>query len=147
MINQTSNYALRAVIYLVEHIDECPIPGRVIAKGAGIPGPYLSQIMGDLVREGLLKATRGAGGGFRLARAAKDISLYDVLLRFEACLADERPCPFGNRICCDEDPCQSHEGWKKVRESFKRYLRRTSVRDAAGGRDRTRSANVRLNTR
>lgn len=131
MLSLTSNYALRAVIYLAQHVDEWPISGKTIAAQAGIPAPYLSRIMGDLVRGGLLQSARGPSGGFRLARSPKEISLYDVLARFEAFLADQRPCPFNNQICSDEDPCQGHDGWNKVCETLRNYLRRTSIQQVS----------------
>ena len=131
MLSLTSNYALRALIYLAQHVDEWPISGKAIAAEAGIPAKYLSRIMRDLVRAGLLRSTRGPNGGFRLPRSAKDVSLYDVLLQFESSLADLRPCPFGNKICSDDDPCLGHDEWKKVCDNFRQYLRRTSIHDVA----------------
>lgn len=131
MLSLTSNYALRAMIYLAQHADEWPISGKTVAAEAGIPAHYLSRIMRDLVRAGLLQATRGPSGGFRLSRSPRDLSLHDVLSQFETYLADPRPCPFGNQICSDEDPCAGHEGWQEVRDRFRRYLRSTSIHDVA----------------
>ena len=131
MLSLTGKYALRAVIYLAQHADEWPTSGREIAAEAGIPASYLSRIMGDLVRYGLLRSTRGPSGGFELSRSAKDISLHDVLVRFEPFLADQRPCPFNNQICSDEDPCQGHDGWNRVFEALRNYLRRTSIQQVS----------------
>lgn len=131
MLSQTGNYALRATIYLAQHSDGCLISGNAIAAGAVIPAQYLSKILSNLVRAGLLESVRGLGGGFRLSRTPNEISLFDILEPFESFLVDQRPCPFGHRMCSDDDPCHGHDRWRKLRESFRRYLRHTTVRDVA----------------
>ena len=92
--------------------------------------------MGDLVPGGLLQSARGPSGGFRLAKSPKDISLYDVLARFESFLADQRPGPFNSQVCRDEDPCQAHDGWNKVCETLRSYLRRISIQQVSVKRRR-----------
>lgn len=140
MISLTSEYALRAMIYLARHLDEWPIAGRLIAKETGIPGKYLSAILRDLVRAGILGSSPGVGGGFSMARAPKQVTLADVFAPFEPILANRRPCPFGKEVCCDEDPCAGHTRWKKVRETYARYLDNTSVHDVTFERRPRRSS-------
>ncbi|MCH8241277.1 MAG: Rrf2 family transcriptional regulator, partial [Planctomycetes bacterium] len=105
MLSLTAEYALRAMIYLAQHCDECPIPGRRIAAESQIPPNYLATVLGDLVRAGVLQGSPGKGGGFSLARRSRDIRLNEVLVSFEPILANRRPCPFGKEVCSDEDPC------------------------------------------
>lgn len=131
MLSLTSEYALRAMICLTRHIDEWPVSGRTIAEEASIPRKYLSSILGDLVRAGLLDSSPGTGGGFRMVRSPKEIMLSEILSPFEPMLANRRPCPFGNEECNDNDPCAGHEQWKKVRETYSRFLQETSVHDVA----------------
>lgn len=138
MLSRTSEYALQAMIYLAQHAEEWPIAGRQIAKMAGIPPKYLSKILGDLVRAGVLDASRGVGGGFRMTRPPEAISLYEVLAPFEP--FHMRRCPFGNKECGDEDPCLAHHRWKVVVETQQAFLRNTSVSDVAFREPRPRSA-------
>lgn len=139
MVTRTGAYALRALIHLAQHDEQWPIPGKEIAAKAGIPAKYLAAVLGDLVRAGVLQSARGKTGGFSLARPAKKTALYDVLVCFEPVLAPDRPCPFSDRTCNDDDPCLGHDAWKKVREGYNRYLRRTSIFDVAFGRSKKRS--------
>lgn len=125
MLSLTSEYALRAMIHLARHEEQWPIPGREIARQADVPAKYLSKVLGDLVRAGVLEGTRGLGGGFRLARTAKRTFLFDVLAPFES--FDHRRCPFGNQQCGDDHPCLAHDRWKKVVETQQRFLQTTSV--------------------
>ena len=129
MISRTGEYALRAMVYLTRHLDDWPIAGRKIAEETNIPPKYLSTILGDLVRSGVLDSTPGAGGGFRMARHPREIMLSELLTPFEPMFVSRRPCPFGNDECNDDDPCAGHEAWKQVRESYSRFLGTTSIFD------------------
>jgi len=134
MWTRTSEYALRAVIHLTQNCDDWPIPGNQIAEKAGIPSKYLSKVLGDLVRIGLLSSSRGKHGGFGLARSPKEIRLIDILEPFEQ--FEPRRCPFGNRLCSDEDPCIAHEEWKSIVESEEIFLRTKTVYDVAVKQER-----------
>ncbi len=137
MLSLTSEYALRAMTYLAKHQPDWPIPGKQIAEEADIPPKYLSKVLGDLVRAGLLEATRGKSGGFRMARPARKISLLEVLVPFER--VERRLCPFGNDRCGDEDPCVAQEKWKQVLEAYQNFLERTSIHDVSVKKRRDQS--------
>ncbi len=141
MLSLSSKYALRAMICLTQFEDEWPISSERIAERTNVPAKYMSKILGDLARCGILSSTRGKNGGFRLARAPEKIVLYDVLAPFETALVALRTCPFGGLTCSDESPCLGHEKWKKVLQVYVSFLRRTSVRDVAlNGRGNPRRA-------
>ncbi len=131
MLTRTGEYALQALVYLAQHEEEWPIPGPRIAEQIGLPRKYLSAILAALVRNGVLDSSRGKGGGFLMARSPKETRLFDVLAPFEPVLADRRPCPFGNPVCNDDDPCAGHDRWKGVREAFYKFVHDTSVHDVA----------------
>jgi len=131
MISVTGEYALRAMIYLTRHHDEWPISGARIAEGASIPRKYLSAILADLVRAGLLAGTRGKSGGFRLTRPAKRIRLADIVRSFKPISSHRKTCPFGNVVCSDANPCGAHERWKGVNAAFDRFMEDTTLDDVA----------------
>jgi len=132
MISLTGEYALRATVFLARHRGESPIPGPRIADQAGIPRKYLSAILADLVRAGLLEGTRGKSGGFRLNRPAKRIRLADILRPFEPVNSQRRTCPFGNTVCSDTNPCGAHERWKGVKAALEEFLKETTLEDVSG---------------
>lgn len=131
MLSKTGEYALRAMIHLAQHADEWPISGARIAAHTRVPAKYLSKILGDLVRAGVLEASRGLGGGFRMARSPSHVHLYEVLAPFEDLLTNTRACPFANQRCSDRNPCLGHAGWKQVRDTFERFLKETSLIEVA----------------
>jgi Rrf2 family protein len=147
MISLTGEYALRAMVFLARHRDEWPIAGPRIASEAGIPRKYLSAILADLVRAGLLEGTRGKSGGFRMTRSAKEIRLAEVVHPFEPVNFNRQSCPFGNAVCSDADPCGAHERWKGLKAALDEFLAETTLQNVAtkraerGSRDgRSRSS-------
>jgi len=129
MLTRTSHYALRALIFLTKNEADWPIPGARIARDAGIPVKYLSKVLGDLVRSGVLEGSPGRTGGFRLRRPAARTMLIDVLAPFEH--FNRRDCPFDNRRCSDKNPCGAHSAWKQVLAVRQNFLCGTSLHDIA----------------
>jgi Rrf2 family protein len=119
------------MVFLARHPDAWPIAGPRIAEAAGVPRKYLSAILADLVRAGLLEGTRGKSGGFQITRPAASVSLSQVVAPFEPVQANRKTCPFGNQICSDHDPCSAHERWKAVNQAFTRFLQETTLQDVA----------------
>ena len=79
-ISAKAEYACLAVLALARHRpDEPPVRIREIAEAHGIPERYLVQILLQLKGAGLVTSTRGASGGYKLARPAESISLGEVL--------------------------------------------------------------------
>jgi Rrf2 family protein len=140
LLSLTGEYALRAVVYLARHIDDGPIPGRQIAADLEVPRKYLSSILGDLVRTGLLEASPGRTGGFRLVRPPRSVRLLDVVAPFEQVKTARRPCPFGNATCSDVDPCAGHDRWSSVKKEYGRFLEETTVFDVAQPGRKSRTA-------
>lgn len=124
-MTRSSEYALRALIFLAQNKDRWPIPGREISRATQVPSRYLQKILGDLTRTEILDSTPGRAGGFRLRRPAERIRLVAVIAPFER--SQERRCPFGNTVCSDQNPCGAHEQWKQVVETERRFLREMTV--------------------
>ncbi len=132
MLTRTSEYALQALIHLTQNSGDWPISGKEIAEATGIPRKYLSKVLADLVRAGVLESARGKSGGFRMARPGNKTSLYEVLAPFEQ--FHYRRCPFANKDCSEKDPCLAHDSWKRVVETEERFLRSTMIHHIAVGR-------------
>ena len=127
MLSATSKYALRALVELARRPQGEALGGRELAESAGIPPQYLSKIMLVLRNAGYVAATRGAGGGYRLAKPANSIALIDVMELFEGAAA--RPqCFLGVNNECDPDsPCSAHNSWGSLRAMYLGFLEHTMV--------------------
>ena len=78
-ITTQAEYGLICALHLARRTDEGPVTGREIAARERLPGDYVEQIMLKLRRSGIVRSTRGAHGGYALARAADEISVHDVI--------------------------------------------------------------------
>lgn len=103
MVSQTSEYALRAVVYLATRAEEGPAAAQEIAEATQVSVGYLQKVLRQLARHGILTAQRGSGGGFALAKVATAISVLDVLRASDTPITRIERCPLGipghTRLC------------------------------------------------
>ncbi|HEX7980197.1 MAG TPA: Rrf2 family transcriptional regulator [Gemmatimonadaceae bacterium] len=78
-ITTQAEYGLICALHLARRIDDGPVTGREIASLERLPGDYVEQIMLKLRRAAIVKSTRGAHGGYTLARRPDEISVHDVI--------------------------------------------------------------------
>lgn len=135
IISHTSEYALRAATVLAEHDTEGPVDVAVLAATLAVPRNYLSKTLSQLGRAGVLESVRGKNGGFRLARPAEEITLFQVVEPFER-FEGTRRCVLGQAVCSERMACGAHAGWVSIGDSIVRFLRRTTLADLATGRNR-----------
>lgn len=81
-LTRSTHYALAAALEMAAAGDE-PISVSRVAERNSIPESALAKVVQQLVRAGLAQGTRGVGGGYRLARAASQVTLLDVIRAFE----------------------------------------------------------------
>jgi Rrf2 family protein len=129
MLSTTSEYALRALARLAQVSRGEAVLGRDLARSAGVPPQYLAKIMLALRRAGLVLATRGTGGGYKLLRPADAIHLVDVVSLFEGTAAGPHCLVRGYRRCDPDKPCAAHARWSKVRNAYLEFLERTTLCD------------------
>ncbi len=128
MLSRTGILALKAVAALAELPPGTYAGAGVIARRTGAPENYLGKLLRRLARRGLLASRKGLGGGFRLARLAREISLYDVIERTDH-PARWRGCILGRSRCSDRRACRLHRRWAGVREMYLGFLRGTTIAD------------------
>jgi len=78
-LSQTATYAVHAALRLAQSESNSPVPCGYLAREGQMPERFLLQILRDMAKHGLLRATRGGGGGFRLMRDPSEISLLEVI--------------------------------------------------------------------
>ena len=95
-----------------------------------MPLPYLQKVLLSLRRAGLVEAKRGYLGGFRLARPADEMTLFEVIEAVEPRALESR-CFYGTSPCSEESTCSVHEFWSDLRTRAETFLRETSVETTA----------------
>lgn len=126
MLSQTSRYALNALIVIARSGGQANV--RVIAEQASIPPNYLGKILHVLGRRGLLRSSRGVGGGFQLARRPEEIPLLEVIETFEDPQFFAR-CLLGSESCPEGRPCAAHALWVPIVEQTRRFFETTTLAD------------------
>ncbi|HEU0016506.1 MAG TPA: Rrf2 family transcriptional regulator [Longimicrobium sp.] len=133
MLSQTSEHAIRAVLYLAQQPHGEPVPADRVAAALGAPANYLGKTLNALARRGLLASARGAAGGFRLVRAPEQVALEDVVAAVCDAPRASGTCLLGNRPCNAAVPCAAHARWSAVQEGLHAPLRRTTIADLLAG--------------
>jgi Rrf2 family protein len=103
-----------------------PIYLKDIAASQGISEKYLWQLLNPLKLTGLVHATRGANGGYALAKAPAEITLQDILRCLEGslCLVD---CVENPSLCERSPTCVFHDLWREVAQGMARTLKGTTL--------------------
>ncbi len=135
-VSRKIDYGLRAMIYLATGDAKSIVPFREIAKAMDIPQDFLAKILKTLVNGGLVQSLRGAHGGYRLARTARDISFLDVIeavegpVRLNLCLSDA-----GKETCGISPSCTMYSIWRQGQERMLEVYRATRLDTLAMRRD------------
>ena len=119
---------MRAMIVLAElkRDEYCGTPA--IAEQIGAPRNYLGKLLQQLSRYHLVESQKGLGGGFRLARPPKQITLYDIVESIEN-VSRWKVCILGDTECDEQNPCAVHDRWGAVRDVYMEMLRSTRISD------------------
>ena len=128
LFSKRGEYAIRALVHLARARPVCG--AREISRSQDVPYHFIGKVLQELKAKGLVKSTRGAGGGFALARPAEEIRLIEVLEAVEPDHFFDR-CIYGFASCSDGNPCPLHEGWKPIKQTLEVYLNNHTIGDLA----------------
>lgn len=103
------------------------VPASQLAQETLVPPAYLSKILRNLVRSGLVHGTKGHHGGYKLVLGVDDILLGDVIAAVSDPEAGLQTCVMGDRMCDESEPCILHEIWTTASEPLTRLLRSVTV--------------------
>lgn len=128
-------YAVAALVDIAAaSFDASPVGGPEIALRQGISPAYLEQLLVKLRRAGLVESTRGAEGGYRLARTPADIRISDIVsavdeeIRTTACAGASTGCsPSGGR-------CMTHDLWDEFGRHIELFLNAITLEDVVARR-------------
>ena len=126
-ISGTTQYAIRAVLYVAEHGAGGPVRVDEIADRLQVPRNYLSKTLHALARAGVLRSGRGPRGGFQLATSAGNLSLAEVAAPFDDLAA--RQCLLGRAACGWKNPCSVHPRWEQVSNALRAFFEQTTIAD------------------
>jgi Rrf2 family protein len=126
MLSKTGLHAVRALVALARLPAGAYAGAARVAQEINAPQNYLGKLLQTLAEEGLVESQKGLGGGFRLARDAKKISLLDIVEPIEH-VSRWSGCILGRPECSEAHSCAIHDSWKNVRNAYLNMLQRTTV--------------------
>lgn len=130
MLSKKSQYALKALSYLVEKQNEGPILISEIAEKKKIPLKFLENILLELKKAAILDSKKGKGGGYFFSVNPKDISLAKIIRLVNGPIA-MLPCVSLNfyEKCtnCTEEHCALHDVLIEVRDATLAILEKKSL--------------------
>lgn len=127
-LSTRTRYGVRALLDIAQHNDEGLVLLKDIAKRQGISKDYLEHILIPLKVAGLVRTSRGAQGGFVIAKPPTQIRLYEVVQVLErkvalvACVDDPEAYPYS-------DTCAPHALWREITEAISHVLKSTTLQD------------------
>ena len=128
-----AEYGVRLLIQLGVQGGDAPVSLKAVAAAENLPLAYLERIAALLKKSGLLTATRGAHGGYLLARPAEEITMDEVVLALEGAIAP-MDCFFDDResrVLCshlaDGEHCATKLLWTRVQMGVIKSLQRTTL--------------------
>jgi FeS assembly SUF system regulator len=100
---------------------------QTMADATQLPLPTVSKVLSVLARAGLLTATRGAKGGFKLARSARQISVAEIISAVDGPVALTQCIERGPGSCDVEGICSTRRGWQTINNAVQRALEGVSL--------------------
>jgi len=99
-----------------------------ISQRQQIPLPYLQQLIGPLVKQGIIKTTRGARGGISLLKLPKEVRLSEVVQILEGSTTPVA-CVDTPELYSRSDTCVTHDIWAEVKKAMDGVLESTTFED------------------
>ena len=132
-----SEYALLALLELAVHYQSGePIQIRKIASEKNIPDRYLEQLLAILRRAGLVRALRGAKGGYILVKDPRQISLFEILSCLDGIEKQDPKCQ--NTL----ESVVIDELWQEANQAAQAVLERYSLQDLSDRTQAKRNLNL-----
>ena len=124
-VTKLTDYATLVMTVLAAAPDAV-LSATELAERAGIELPTASKVLKPLAQAGLVDGFRGANGGYRLARDAREVSLADIVEAMEGPLAMTE-CSIHEGQCGIEHSCSARANWRRINDVVADALRGISL--------------------
>lgn len=123
-ITTLAEYGVICALHLAKRAEERPVTGRDIAASERLPVDYVEQILLRLRRAGIVKSTRGAHGGYTLARTPEEITVRDVINASELSTFDLHCVthPVEEERCSASHECSIRPVWVMLQRKIDEVL-------------------------
>src|ERR1041385_5796608 len=125
-LTRAADYAVRVMIHLAGLPPGTRVSRSELSGAAECPEQFLSKVLQNLTRAGLIVSHRGNTGGFELEESHRAASVLEVVeaiegpLRLNLCLTSDH-------ACSRQDWCQAHRVWGEAQQAMVSVLKRASI--------------------
>jgi Rrf2 family protein len=135
LFSTKAEYGVRLMVELGRQPGSAPVALSAVAEAERLPLSYLEHLVAKLRNAGLVNSTRGAHGGYRLAKPAEEITMDEVVEALEGQIAPMEcfhETPEGKVLCshevnADHDACATKLLWTRVQGGVTRALAGTTL--------------------
>ncbi len=127
-ISTKGRYGLRILLDLALHDEEKPRMIHQIAESQQISEKYISRLIIDLRRAGMVKSVRGAKGGYRIARKPESITLLEIVEVMEGPLLVVE-CLASGHECGRSSQCPTREVWMALSKDIRQCMAKIKLSD------------------
>jgi Rrf2 family protein len=130
-ITTWAEYGIICALHLARRMGDGPVTGRQLASDERLPQDYVEQILLRLRRAEIVRSTRGAHGGYTLARPPVEVSIRDVIAASELATFDLHCVshPIGEDRCSDSGNCSIRPVWILLQRKIDEVLDSVSLAD------------------
>jgi Rrf2 family iron-sulfur cluster assembly transcriptional regulator len=131
-LSAQEEYGLRCMLQVARSGGKEPLSIPEVAEAEGLSAEYAAKLLRTLRQGGLLTSSRGAGGGYRLARAAHEITAWDVIDVLGGNFFPDTFCdahPGQRHDCVRSTDCSVRALWRKLASTVKVLLRSVTLAD------------------
>ncbi len=121
-LSSMADYAVVTMSAAARHCGMVRVSAAQLAEETGLPVPTVQKVVSLLTAAGLLRSSRGAGGGLKLARPAAAISLADIVEAIEGPIALTACVDSGKHDCGLESACTVRPHWGVVNAAMRGAL-------------------------
>ena len=121
-LSSMADYAVITMSAAARHCGGVRVSATQLADETGLPAPTVQKLVSRLTAAGLLRSSRGVGGGLKLARPAAAISLADIVEAVEGPIALTACVEKGSHDCGREACCTVRPHWNLVNQTLRGAL-------------------------
>jgi len=129
-LSRRTDYALRAVTYLSVRQGNGACSIAEIAAMEKIPREFTAKVLKELCRTGFIRSRLGPHGGYRLAKPPDQMTVLEIMEALDGPLAIN-DCLAEPQFCGKTPGCRMHRLFRRVNDSMKEILSKTTVADIA----------------
>jgi FeS assembly SUF system regulator len=126
-VSKLADYATVVMGDLATHAERHRSAAEIAAR-TGIALPTVSKVLKRLAHAGLVSSVRGHGGGYRLAHAARAITVAHIVRSIEAPVGITE-CGAGAGVCAQEAQCAIRPGWQRINRTILKVLENMTLAD------------------